>query len=134
MANVLHTENMTEDQLDAMAGSETLRALVTSFGMTRNNKVDFFFLFRYFTINIISLLFLLTFKASCLALWIGYGAFIFVHGLVYFVITIHKILYLCLVLQALLKSTNRLRDSLIPKDEPKLAIPLLLLIAQHRSL
>lgn len=42
MANVLHTENMTEDQLDAMAGSETLRALVTSFGMTRNNKAGFF--------------------------------------------------------------------------------------------
>ncbi|KAJ6291128.1 hypothetical protein OIU76_023225 [Salix suchowensis] len=35
--------------------------------------------------------------------------------------------------QALFKSANRLRDSLLPKDEPKLAIPLLLLIAQHRS-
>ncbi|GKV20842.1 hypothetical protein SLEP1_g30901 [Rubroshorea leprosula] len=36
-------------------------------------------------------------------------------------------------MQALIKSTNRLRDSLLPRDEPKLAIPLLLLIAQHRS-
>jgi hypothetical protein len=35
--------------------------------------------------------------------------------------------------QALFKSANRLRDSLLPKDEPKPAIPLLLLIAQHRS-
>lgn len=73
MANVQYTENMTEDQLDAMAGGETLRYQATSYGMTRNNK-------------------------------------------------------------ALVKSTNRLRDSLLPKDEPKLAVPLLLLIAQHRSL
>ncbi|XP_061946656.1 THO complex subunit 2-like isoform X6 [Populus nigra] len=72
MANVQYTENLTEEQLDAMAGSETLRYQATSFGVTRNNK-------------------------------------------------------------ALFKSTNRLRDSLLPKDEPKLAIPLLLLIAQHRS-
>ncbi|KAM3705521.1 hypothetical protein ACB094_03G087500 [Castanea mollissima] len=73
MANVQYTENLTEEQLDAMAGSETLRYQATSFGVTRNNK-------------------------------------------------------------ALIKSTNRLRDSLLPKDEPKLAVPLLLLIAQHRSL
>ncbi|CAH8349699.1 unnamed protein product [Eruca vesicaria subsp. sativa] len=73
MANVQYTENLTEDQLDAMAGSETLRYHATSFGMTRNNK-------------------------------------------------------------ALVKSSNRLRDSLLPNDEPKIAIPLLLLIAQHRSL
>lgn len=73
MANVQYTENMTEDQLEAMAGGETLRYQATSCGMTRNNK-------------------------------------------------------------ALVKSTNRLRDSLLPKDEPKLAVPLLLLIAQHRSL
>ncbi|CAB4273699.1 unnamed protein product [Prunus armeniaca] len=72
MANVHYTENLTEDQLDAMAGSETLRYQATSFGVTRNNK-------------------------------------------------------------ALIKSTNRLRDSLLPKDESKLAIPLLLLLAQHRS-
>ncbi|XP_038684183.1 THO complex subunit 2 isoform X4 [Tripterygium wilfordii] len=72
MANVQYTENLTEEQLDAMAGSETLRYQATSFGVTRNNK-------------------------------------------------------------ALIKSTNRLRDALLPKDEPKLAIPLLLLIAQHRS-
>lgn len=39
MANVQYTENLTEDQLDAMAGSETLRYHATSFGMTRNNKV-----------------------------------------------------------------------------------------------
>ncbi|KAF9662379.1 hypothetical protein SADUNF_Sadunf18G0047100 [Salix dunnii] len=32
---------------------------------------------------------------------------------------------------ALFKSTNRLRNSLLPKDELKLAIPFLLLIAQH---
>lgn len=41
MANVQYTENMTEDQLDAMAGSDTLRYQATSFGMTRNNKVLF---------------------------------------------------------------------------------------------
>ncbi|GMH01955.1 hypothetical protein Nepgr_003794 [Nepenthes gracilis] len=73
MANVQYTENMTEEQLDAMAGGETLRYQATAFGITRNNK-------------------------------------------------------------ALIKSTNRLRDSLLPREEPKLAIPLLLLIAQHRSL
>ncbi|XP_073105253.1 THO complex subunit 2 isoform X4 [Elaeis guineensis] len=73
MANVQYTENMTEEQLDAMAGGETLRYQATLFGMTINNK-------------------------------------------------------------ALTKSTNRLRDSLLPKEEPKLAIPLLLLIAQHRSM
>ncbi|KAI8560312.1 hypothetical protein RHMOL_Rhmol04G0245900 [Rhododendron molle] len=66
------TENMTEEQLDAMAGSDTLRYQATSFGIARNNK-------------------------------------------------------------ALIKSTNRLRDSLLPKEDPKIAIPLLLLIAQHRS-
>lgn len=39
MANVQYTENVTEEQLDAMAGSETLRYQATSFGITRNNKV-----------------------------------------------------------------------------------------------
>ncbi|CAJ1936729.1 unnamed protein product [Sphenostylis stenocarpa] len=73
MANVQYTENLTEEQLDAMAGSDTLRYQATSFGVTRNNK-------------------------------------------------------------ALIKSTSRLRDALLPKDEPKLAVPLLLLLAQHRSL
>ncbi|KAI3847949.1 hypothetical protein MKX03_017474 [Papaver bracteatum] len=73
MENFQYTENMTEEQLDAMAGSETLRYQATAFGVTRNNK-------------------------------------------------------------ALVKSTNRLRESLLPKDEPKLALPLLLLIAQHRAL
>eukprot|EP00250_Pteridium_aquilinum_P010635 c19529_g1_i1 orf=214-5961(+) len=72
MANVEYTENVTEEQLEAMAGGETLRFHATAFGATKNNK-------------------------------------------------------------ALLKSTNRLRDALFPKDEPKLAVPLLLLIAQHRS-
>ncbi|KAK9750246.1 hypothetical protein RND81_02G181900 [Saponaria officinalis] len=72
MANVQYTENMTEEQLDSMAGGDTLRSLATSFGISRNNK-------------------------------------------------------------ALIKSTNRLRDSLLSKEEPKLAIPLLLLIAQYRS-
>ncbi|KAK4779350.1 hypothetical protein SAY86_006878 [Trapa natans] len=73
MSNVQYTENLTEEQLNAMAGSETLRHHATSFGLARNNK-------------------------------------------------------------SLIKSTNRLRDSLLPKDDPKLAVPLLLLIAQHRSL
>ncbi|KAL3652904.1 hypothetical protein CASFOL_002585 [Castilleja foliolosa] len=72
MANVQYIENMTEDQLDAMAGSDTLRCQATSFGIVRNNK-------------------------------------------------------------ALVKSTNRLKDSLLPKEGTKLAVPLLLLIAQHRS-
>uniref|UniRef100_M8C3P4 THO complex subunit 2 n=1 Tax=Aegilops tauschii TaxID=37682 RepID=M8C3P4_AEGTA len=72
MANVQYTENMTDEQVDGMAGSETLRLQSSLFGSTRNYKV-------------------------------------------------------------LNKSTNKLRDSLLPKDEPKLAIPLLLLIAQHRS-
>jgi THO complex subunit 2 len=39
MANVQYTENLTEEQLEAMAGSETLKCHATSFGMTRNNKV-----------------------------------------------------------------------------------------------
>jgi hypothetical protein len=39
MANVQYTENLTEEQLDAMAGSETLKYQATSFGTTRNNKV-----------------------------------------------------------------------------------------------
>ncbi|KAJ7559201.1 hypothetical protein O6H91_04G074300 [Diphasiastrum complanatum] len=72
MSNVEYTENVAEDQLEAMAGGETLRSQATTFGITRNNK-------------------------------------------------------------ALIKSTNRLRDSLLSKEEPKLAVPLLLLIAQHRS-
>ncbi|KAG0540719.1 hypothetical protein BDA96_03G433200 [Sorghum bicolor] len=72
MANVQYTENMTEEQVDAMAGSETLRQQASLFGATRNYKV-------------------------------------------------------------LSKSTNRLRDSLLPKEGPKLAVPMLLLIAQHRS-
>ncbi|CAM9002540.1 unnamed protein product [Rhodiola kirilowii] len=58
MANVQYTENLTEEQLDAMAGGETLRYQATAFGVARNNK-------------------------------------------------------------ALVKSTNRLRDSLLAKDEPK---------------
>ncbi|GJM92086.1 hypothetical protein PR202_ga08514 [Eleusine coracana subsp. coracana] len=72
MANVQYTENMTGEQVDAMAGSETLRQQASLFGATKNYKV-------------------------------------------------------------LNKSTNKLRDSLLPKEEPKLAVPLLLLIAQHRS-
>lgn len=39
MENVQYTENMTEEQLDSMAGGETLRYQATSFGVTRNNKV-----------------------------------------------------------------------------------------------
>ncbi|CAB4304213.1 unnamed protein product [Prunus armeniaca] len=75
MANVHYTENLTEDQLDAMAGQR-----------------------RLFVIR--QLLLVLLAITRCLAL---------------------------------IKSTNRLRDSLLPKDESKLAIPLLLLLAQHRS-
>ncbi|XP_065616400.1 THO complex subunit 2 isoform X1 [Quercus suber] len=40
MANFQYTENLTEEQLDAMAGSETLRYQATSFGVTRNNKLN----------------------------------------------------------------------------------------------
>jgi len=47
MANVQYTENLTEDQLDAMAGSETLRYHATSFGMMRNNKVCLFDLQKF---------------------------------------------------------------------------------------
>ena len=39
MANVQYIENLTEEQLDAMAGSETLHYQATSFEVTRNNKV-----------------------------------------------------------------------------------------------
>ncbi|WMV29372.1 hypothetical protein MTR67_022757 [Solanum verrucosum] len=97
MANVQYTENMTEEQLDAMAGSDTLRYQATSFGITRNNKGRE------------------NEKAS--------GTL----TTTYLVMVVRAML-------ALIKSTNRLRDALLPKDEPKLAIPLLLLIAQHRSL
>lgn len=57
MANVQYTENMTEEQLDAMAGSETLRYQATSFGATRNNKVHLYliiFCFCFFIYNLIS--------------------------------------------------------------------------------
>ncbi|KAJ6433781.1 hypothetical protein OIU84_017476 [Salix udensis] len=99
MANVQYTENLTEEQLDAMAGSETLRYQATSFGVTRNNKFTF--------PNVAELEHIF---ASYLNLKLSSQR-----------------------MEALFKSTNRLRDSLLPKDEPKLAIPLLLLIAQHRS-
>lgn len=72
MASVEYTENVTDDQLEALAGGEALRYQASAFGVTKNNK-------------------------------------------------------------ALMKSTNRLRDSLLSKDDPKLAVPLLLLIAQQRS-
>ena len=39
MANVQYTENMTEEQLDSMAGGDNLRYLATSYGISRNNKV-----------------------------------------------------------------------------------------------
>ncbi|XBI05315.1 hypothetical protein VPH35_133492 [Triticum aestivum] len=38
MANVQYTENMTGGQVDAMAGSETLRLQSSPFGSTRNYK------------------------------------------------------------------------------------------------
>lgn len=41
MASVEYTENVTEDQLEAMAGGETMRFQATAFGVTRNNKVSF---------------------------------------------------------------------------------------------
>ena len=47
MANVQYTENLTEEQLDAMAGGETLRYQATSFGVTRNNKVRKVYLRRF---------------------------------------------------------------------------------------
>ncbi|XP_024388621.1 THO complex subunit 2 isoform X2 [Physcomitrium patens] len=72
MASVEYTENVTDDQLEALAGGEALRYQASAFGVTKNNK-------------------------------------------------------------ALMKSTNRLRDTLLSKDEPKLAVPLLILIAQQRS-
>ena len=40
MVNVQYTENLTEEQLDSNAGSETLRYQATSFGVTWNNKVS----------------------------------------------------------------------------------------------
>ena len=39
MAKVEYTENVTEEQLEAMAGGEHLRYHATSFGATRSNKV-----------------------------------------------------------------------------------------------
>ena len=39
MANVQYTENMTDEQVDAMAGSETLRLQSSLFGSTRNYMV-----------------------------------------------------------------------------------------------
>jgi hypothetical protein len=45
MANVQHTENMTEEQVDAMAGSETLRQQASLFGATRNYKVEGTFIY-----------------------------------------------------------------------------------------
>ena len=39
MANVQYTENMTDEQVDGMAGSETLRLQSSLFGSTRNYKV-----------------------------------------------------------------------------------------------
>lgn len=51
MANVQYTENMTEEQLDAMAGSETLRYQATSFGVPRNNKV---FLRTHFILQLLT--------------------------------------------------------------------------------
>lgn len=53
MANVHYTENITEEQLDALAGSETLRLQSTLYGSTRNNKVSFYrsYLFIYFPTN-----------------------------------------------------------------------------------
>eukprot|EP00897_Mesotaenium_endlicherianum_P006325 jgi/Mesen1/5720/ME000289S04824 len=40
MASVEHVENLTEDQLDAMAGGEVLRQLAATFVQVRNNKVS----------------------------------------------------------------------------------------------
>lgn len=63
MANFQYTENLTEEQLDAMAGSETLRYQATSFGVTRNNKVLF--------ILLINLRLLLTIS-SCIITYVTY--------------------------------------------------------------
>ncbi|KAL6001258.1 THO complex subunit 2 [Asimina triloba] len=118
MANVQYTENMTEEQLDAMAGSETLRYQATSFGITRNNKC----------VSKKRLARVMVSQNTCpirsKAGWVGGGS----------LVSLTQFARLVYISQALIKSTNRLRDSLLPKDEPKLAIPLLLLIAQHRSM
>lgn len=39
MASVEYTENVTDDQLEAMAGGEAIRYQAAAFGVTRNNKV-----------------------------------------------------------------------------------------------
>jgi THO complex subunit 2 len=38
-ANVEYTENVTDDQLEAMAGGEAIQYQAAAFGATRNNKV-----------------------------------------------------------------------------------------------
>lgn len=119
MANVQYTENVTEEQLDAMAGSETLRYQATSFGITRNNKVASVYN-GCFNGKIV----VLSYHGYC---W-----------LLFMIVSSKTAQFVCSkdiwCLQALVKSTNRLRDSLLPKEEPKLAVPLLLLIAQYRSM
>jgi len=39
MASVEYTENVTDDQLEALAGGEGLRYQASAFGVTKNNKV-----------------------------------------------------------------------------------------------
>lgn len=39
MASVEYTENVTDDQLEALAGGEALRYQASAFGVTKNNKV-----------------------------------------------------------------------------------------------
>lgn len=107
MAGVEYTENVTEDQLEAMAGGEAIRYQATAFGLTKNNKVQ----------N----------RCHMFCSWVTHLNFCVFH-----LSQPCKMLNF-LVGQTLIKSTNRLRDSLLGKDEPKLAVPLLLLIAQQRS-
>lgn len=40
MASVEYTENVTDDQLEALAGGEALRYQASAFGVTKNNKVN----------------------------------------------------------------------------------------------
>ncbi|KAK8960455.1 hypothetical protein KSP40_PGU008569 [Platanthera guangdongensis] len=134
MANVQYTENMTEEQLDSMAGSETLRFQATLFGMARNNKDVSRVAGGWSEAGMIlekdTLESKLRKKEGHRSLQRKEERPTFDSG------KTELVDEACgsSLRAAVSKSTLRLRDSLLPKEEPKLAIPLLLLIAQHRSL
>ncbi|MQL84853.1 hypothetical protein Taro_017363 [Colocasia esculenta] len=168
MANVQYTENMTEDQLDAMAGAETLRSQFTVFGMSKANKVQVTSLppsllchLHYDDINIgkvavedsrgkgVWAWIAKYFRGSsrwCLQTSLrpfggrtddsqshSFNKFYQMYDIVNNIMPSSTMLGLEMG-GALSKSTNRLRDSLFPRDGPNQAVPLLLLIAQHRSM